>query len=38
MAHAESQITINRPAHEVYTFLADGLNNPKWRPAFKALP
>jgi uncharacterized membrane protein len=32
MAHAENEITINRPAQEVYSFLADGLNNPKWRP------
>jgi uncharacterized membrane protein len=31
MAHAENDITINRPAAEVYAFLADGLNNPKWR-------
>jgi uncharacterized membrane protein len=31
MAHAENDITINRPTAEVYAFLADGLNNPKWR-------
>jgi hypothetical protein len=32
MAHAENEITIDRPANEVYAFLADGLNNTKWRP------
>ncbi|HEY8699865.1 MAG TPA: SRPBCC family protein [Arthrobacter sp.] len=32
MAHAENEITIGRPADEVYAFLADGLNNTKWRP------
>ncbi len=31
MAHAESQISIKRPVHEVFTFLLDGTNNPKWR-------
>jgi uncharacterized membrane protein len=31
MAHAENEITIQRPASVVYAFLADGLNNPKWR-------
>jgi uncharacterized membrane protein len=31
MAHAENEITIQRPASTVYAFLADGLNNPKWR-------
>jgi uncharacterized membrane protein len=31
MAHAENTITISRPADAVYAFLADGLNNPKWR-------
>jgi uncharacterized membrane protein len=32
MAHAESSITINRPVSEVYNFLLEGANNPKWRP------
>jgi len=32
MAHAEGQITINRPSAIVYAFLLDGMNNPKWRP------
>ena len=31
MAHAENEITINRSSEDVYSFLADGLNNPKWR-------
>ncbi|MGZ4662957.1 MAG: hypothetical protein ACXVYB_16935 [Arthrobacter sp.] len=31
MAHAENEIAIDRPAPEVYAFLADGLNNPGWR-------
>jgi hypothetical protein len=31
MAHAENQIVINKPVSEVFSFLADGLNNPKWR-------
>jgi len=33
MASATESIEINRPVEEVYRFLADGLNNPKWRPA-----
>ena len=32
MAHAEESITINRPAGEVYNFVLDGTNNPRWRP------
>ncbi|HSX35837.1 MAG TPA: SRPBCC family protein [Patescibacteria group bacterium] len=32
MAHAENEIQINKPVQEVYAFLANGLNNPKWRP------
>jgi uncharacterized membrane protein len=32
MAHAEGQITINCPSTAVYTFLLDGMNNPRWRP------
>ncbi|MDR7158147.1 SRPBCC family protein [Arthrobacter sp. BE255] len=35
MAHAENEITIDRSAAEVYAFLADGLNNTKWRPGVK---
>jgi uncharacterized membrane protein len=37
MAHAENSITINRPAAEVYAFLADGLNNPAWRKGVQAI-
>lgn len=32
MAHAEHEVIINKPTGEVFNFLADGLNNPKWRP------
>lgn len=32
MAHAEQTVTVARPAQEVFAFLADGLNEPKWRP------
>jgi uncharacterized membrane protein len=32
MAHAENEIIINKSVAEIYAFLADGLNNPKWRP------
>jgi uncharacterized membrane protein len=32
MAHAESSITIERPVSVVFNFLADGMNNPHWRP------
>ena len=32
MAHAENETVINKPIEIVYAFLADGLNNPKWRP------
>lgn len=37
MAHAENAITIDRPAVEVYAFLADGLNNARWRPGVKSI-
>ncbi|MFP3460873.1 SRPBCC family protein [Arthrobacter globiformis] len=37
MAHAENEVTINRPASEVYAFLADGLNNPKWRSGVQSI-
>jgi uncharacterized membrane protein len=32
MPEAQHQVTIRRPADEVFTFIADGLNGPKWRP------
>ena len=31
MAHAEGNITIDRPVKAVFDFIADGLNNPLWR-------
>jgi uncharacterized membrane protein len=37
MAHADGTITIGRPAAEVYAFLADGLNNPRWRDGVKEI-
>jgi len=33
VAHAERTVTIGRPIGEVFDFLADGTNNPKWRHA-----
>lgn len=33
MAHAESSITIERPVNEVFDFISDGMNNPRWRPS-----
>lgn len=33
MAHAQASVTINKPANIVFDFLADGTNNPKWRPS-----
>ena len=32
MPSARHQVTIRRPAGEVFAFIADGLNGPKWRP------
>jgi hypothetical protein len=32
MAHAENSLSIQRSPADVYNFLLDGLNNPKWRP------
>lgn len=32
MAHAERTVTVDRPIAEVFAFLADGTNNPAWRP------
>ena len=37
MAHAEHQTTIGRSPEDVYAFLADGLNNPAWRPGVQAI-
>ncbi len=33
MAHAEGNITINRPVKEVFDFILDGTNSPLWRPS-----
>jgi uncharacterized protein YndB with AHSA1/START domain len=30
--HAEHTVTVGRPIAEVFAFLADGANNPRWRP------
>lgn len=32
MAHAESRTIIDRPVELVFNFVADGMNNPLWRP------
>ena len=32
MPSASNTITIERPIDEVFAFVADGLNGPKWRP------
>jgi uncharacterized membrane protein len=37
VAHAENSIVIKKPAAEIYAFLADGLNNPKWRPGVESI-
>lgn len=37
VAHAENEITISRPPEDVYAFLADGLNNPKWRSGVQVI-
>ena len=33
MAHAEENITIDRTVNVVFGFIADGMNNPLWRPS-----
>ncbi len=37
MAHAEHQVFINRPLSDVFDFVADGLNNLRWRPGIAEL-
>jgi uncharacterized protein YndB with AHSA1/START domain len=32
MAHAVETVTVDRPIAEVFAFLADGTNDPSWRP------
>jgi uncharacterized protein YndB with AHSA1/START domain len=37
MPHAARTIVIARPQMEVFAFFADGENDPRWRPAVKAM-
>jgi uncharacterized membrane protein len=37
MAHAENEVFINRPVSDVFDFVADGLNNLRWRPGIAEL-
>lgn len=37
MPHAERTIVIGRPQPEVFAFLADGENDPRWRPGVKKM-
>lgn len=32
MAHEQRSVTVSRPIAAVFEFLADGTNNPRWRP------
>ncbi len=32
MARVENKVTINKPVEKVFAFIADGMNNRKWRP------
>src|SRR5262245_45263180 len=32
MSMATNEVTIERPPHDVFAFLADGENDPQWRP------
>src|SRR5919107_1312437 len=31
MPHAENTVTVDRPIDDVFAYLADGANNPRWR-------
>jgi len=31
MAHAEGQVTVQRPVKDVFAFVLEGTNNPRWR-------
>lgn len=31
MPHAENTVTVDRPIQDVFAYLADGANNPRWR-------
>ncbi len=35
--HAEHTVTVRQSVAEVFAFLADGLNNPRWRPEVSAV-
>jgi uncharacterized protein YndB with AHSA1/START domain len=37
MPSAQRTVTINRPIADVFAFLADAENDPKWRPAVKEI-
>lgn len=37
VAHAEQVVTVARPIREVFAFLADGTNNPSWRPEVRSI-
>ena len=37
MPSAQNSVTINRPVGEVFAFLADAENDPKWRPGVKQI-
>ena len=32
MPSARHEVTIHRPAADIFAFIADGMNGPKWRP------
>lgn len=35
--HSENSVQVNRPPAEVFAFLADGLNNPRWRSGVQSI-
>jgi hypothetical protein len=37
MAHAEHTVNVQKPIAEVFAFLVDGLNDPKWRPTVTSI-
>ena len=37
MVAAESAVTVRRPPEDVYAFLADGLNNARWRRSVRSV-
>ena len=38
MPHEENSVTIQRPVEDVFAFLADGTNNPRWGPGLLEIP